>query len=387
MASFHALLALLLLCTALSVLGAADCSFSTGIHSFDFSPLTLAASSGKSYTATDSFGYLYEFNVCGVANSNVSLCRGFSGDASVCQLMGGLFVSVLAYWPGSPAPTFSLIDPEDVTKGVALTAQNGDVRWPSTTPHTAIINFICDSSTVGQLSVDQTTYIYNFTFPTKYACAASWFWPPNNFDSMALEWKYEAADGSIVGNYHFWWWAKDNLERYQDNTNTNYSVISFSNYSSMQQTNVYFFSSGAQCCIEPTKAAHGTLLGDVELILPAVPLGAAPLGTVKVDGVLAQGYRFVWEQDGQPVDMFLATDDFTYPVRLYLPHNGRSVVYNEFSFSADREMYDVLSEYVTTCVTQSACVSSGARTLSSRLRGAALKGLPAGVRQLLQSKV
>jgi len=369
------------ICAALSVHGAVDCSFSTSKRTFDFSALTLTSSS---YNARDSFGYNYEFNICGVVNSNSSECRGSSGEGSVCQTLNGAFVSVPAYWPGSPAPTFSLIDSNNPDKGVALVSKNGDPCYPTFSPRTTNINFVCSNSTVGQLSVQESApCTYNITFPTSYACTGQWYWPPA-FDSISLEWKYEAADGSIVGNYHFWWWANDNLERYQDNTNPNYSVISFSNYSSMQQTNVYFFSSGAQCCIEPTSEAHGTLLGDVELILPAVPLEATPLGATKVDGVLAQGYRFVWEQDGQPVDMFLAVDDFIYPVRLYLPHNGRSVVYNEFSFSADREMYHVLSEYKTACLAKPSCLSdSGGRAVSARFRAADLRGLPSRVRQLL----
>lgn len=155
-----------------SVVAAAQCSFTDSGQTFDFSALT-RIQTNSDYIAPEGTSYKYSFNVCGVSTSTVSGCKGTSGFGNVCQLStAGAFTAVCGYW-ASPMPVFALINSSDPTQGVSLTSKNGDVCWPSSTPRTTIINFICDpDNPVGTLSASEITCQYTITFPTSYACVS-----------------------------------------------------------------------------------------------------------------------------------------------------------------------------------------------------------------------
>jgi len=151
----------------------AQCSFTDDSgNTFDFSALTRSGSNNDYIAVENTKKYKYSFNVCGVSTTTVTECKGSLGSGNVCQLkMDNTFTAVCGYW-ANPIPTFALINPQDPSQGVSLTSKNGDACWPSSTPRTTTINFVCDPNVVGQLNASEITCEYTINFPTSYACVS-----------------------------------------------------------------------------------------------------------------------------------------------------------------------------------------------------------------------
>jgi len=146
------------------------CGLTANGHTFSFSALT-----ASSYSATDTAGYQYKFNPCGVVGETT--CATESG--TICQYNGGTntFQSMVAAWPGA---TWALINPSDPTKGVKAHFTNGDVC--NGAPRTSDFLFTCvENVKVGTLAVSSIVggCNYEISFPTMYACLDSPS-PPNN---------------------------------------------------------------------------------------------------------------------------------------------------------------------------------------------------------------
>jgi len=121
------------------------------------------------YSVTDSSGYTYDFNVCGVSTTSVAEC--VQSNAIICQTKGSFFAAVIAAWPPSgPGSGIRLIT-DNIFQGVEIVFANGNACYPSMAPRTARIQFVCFNGRTGPITVLSTECDYAFVFPTSAACA------------------------------------------------------------------------------------------------------------------------------------------------------------------------------------------------------------------------
>jgi phage FluMu gp28-like protein len=111
---------------------------------------------------------------------------------------------------------------------------------------------------------------------------------------------------------------------------------------------------------------------------PLIPPGAAAKGSRVVGGVLCDLFEFVWPEDNRPVQMAVASSPqwpglVGAPVRLMLPHNGRSVEYDEFTPDARASYSDLdwaaeLEAFQQSCEKRLVCQYTEAYAAESAMR-------------------
>ena len=213
-------------------------------------------------------------------------------------------------------------------------------------------------------------------------CTA-WAQSPPVFQSAGVDWRYKDQNGTTLSHYQFRWYAQHNVVRFQQFFDT-YTIIWMRDYNEFTSTKVTLYYSVRRpqaslavftppphsqlqdnsCCMD---AKNGTppvrsVAQDIGINLPAVPSTARAIGTALVDGLVCTGYEFMWDQDSLPVIQYIHEDEAQnyYPVRLSLPHNGRSLVYEQFTSTPDPLLYfNALEGFRKRCRVAESCPTSG----------------------------
>jgi len=134
----------------------------------------LSTLAGAVFPGTDSI-YNYLLNVCGTVSSEPN-CASHNG--SLCQYSTStppVFVHVLNHWTSDG--DWAQLDPNDPSKGVQVTFENGDVCGVTKLPRQVIHQFPCTPGVLGDSYTIVTNAAnpcqYTLTFPTSASCQNS----------------------------------------------------------------------------------------------------------------------------------------------------------------------------------------------------------------------
>mmetsp|Transcript_4723 Transcript_4723/g.11111 ORF Transcript_4723/g.11111 Transcript_4723/m.11111 type:complete len:340 (+) Transcript_4723:362-1381(+) len=134
------------------------------------------------------FKYVYQIQLCSdIEKPMIQQCSG----SSVCQYMNSgneyLYLASVSSWSKRPYPVWSFINPSDVSEGIVLTSENGDMC--GTSGFRRQMNFFFNCSTTRPTSIQVLgdaipncpapglSCCYNFQITTNLAC------PPNKVNS------------------------------------------------------------------------------------------------------------------------------------------------------------------------------------------------------------